>query len=295
MGRDAGTDRAVTDGPQQPSAQPDSGLTTAADGLPARLVRDWSNEKLFYIERYIDIFTTGMKTWRRRVYIDLFSGPGRCFVEESQQEVRGSPLLALDAKHPFTDLYFNDAEVNVSTALNGRVASRVANSRVNIRSLDCNEAARDVVNTLGLDRPGTLGLAVIDPTAFQLSFDALAAMTKGRRIDLIVTLMTGYLRRFLEQPGYERPLDAFFGSSDWRKLIDERATGGKVTYRHLLDSYEDKLRSIGYLHVDDDIRILNSHEQTIYHLVFASKHPKGAEFFKKISRRKYGGQARLDI
>jgi len=247
------------------------------------------------IERYIDIFSTGMKKWRRRVYIDLFSGSGLCVVEESGQEIRGSPLLALDARYPFTDLYFNDADASVSAALTGRVALRATNARVNIRSLDCDDAARDAVNTLRLDQSGTLGLAVIDPTAFQISFDALAAMIKGRRIDLIITLMTGYLRRFLDHPSYERPLDAFFGSADWRSLIDERAMGAKVTYRRLLDSYEGKLRAIGYAHVDDDIRILNSHEQTIYHLVFASKDPKGAEFFKKISRRKYGGQARLDI
>jgi three-Cys-motif partner protein len=120
-------------------------------------------------------------------------------------------------------------------------------------------------------------------------------MTRGRPIDLIITVMTGYLKRFIDNSGYERPLDQFFGSPDWRALVDLRATGEKVTFRALLDYYEEKLKKIEYRYVDDDIRILNSRESTIYHLIWASKHPRGAEFFKKISRRKYSGQGRMEM
>ena len=270
-------------------------LVRGIDGELARVVGPWSAEKLFYIERYVGIFTTGMKySWPRRVYIDLFSGPGRCVIEDTAEEIAGSPLVALDARYPFTHAYLNDNNLDAVNALRQRVRS-FDQTQTTVHNLDCNEAARDAARQLALDESGTIGLAVIDPTAFQISLEAIEEMTRGRKIDLIVTLMTGHLRRFIAMPNLEPKLDPFFGSSAWRGLVDLRQAGGRVTYRKLLDFYEDQLRSIGYTEVDDSVRILNSKEQTLYHLVFASKHTKGAEFFRKISQRKFAGQHRMDL
>ena len=48
-----------------------------ADGLPAMKVNVWARRKHHYLDRYLDIFAGGMKNkWSRRVYIDLFAGPG---------------------------------------------------------------------------------------------------------------------------------------------------------------------------------------------------------------------------
>lgn len=268
-------------------------LVPASDGQPAREVGAWAQEKLHYIGRYIDIFSTGMKTrWRRRVYLDLFAGPGMCRLENSIVEFPGSPLLALAARDPFTELYFNDADPEVVAALRARAEATGA-TNVTIKRMDCNEAARDAIEAVGLDDKSTIALAIVDPTAFQVSFDALADLTRGRPVDLIVTFMTGHLKRFIAQRGYEQPLDSFFGSRDWRALVDVKAKGGRITYRRLLDHYEAKLKSIGYRFADDHVRILNSRETTIYHLVFASKHPRGQEFFRKISGQKFSGQRRL--
>jgi len=270
-------------------------LVSASDGLPAREVGAWAQEKLFYIGKYINIFSTGMKNhWRRRVYVDLFAGPGMCRLEHADVELPGSPLLALRANDPFTELYFNDANPQVVAALRARAETTGA-TNVTIRSMDCNQASRDAIEAVGLDDKNTISLAVVDPTAFQISLDALADLTRGRPVDLIVTLMTGYLKRFIAARGYEQPLDSFFGSRDWRALVDSKAKGGRITYRRLLDHYEEKLRSIGYHYADDDVRVLNSRESTIYHLVFASKHPRGQEFFRKISTQNFSGQRRLQL
>jgi hypothetical protein len=66
------------------------------DGLPTRESGSWVVEKLDYLKRYIDVFETSMrdKLWRRRHYIDLFAGPGKCSVPKGAVYL-GSPLLAL--------------------------------------------------------------------------------------------------------------------------------------------------------------------------------------------------------
>jgi three-Cys-motif partner protein len=276
-----------------PVSPTDSDLALGRDGQAVRVVGARSREKLFYLARYIEIFTTGMKNrWPHRVYIDLFSGPGRSLIEGTTEEIDGSPLIALRVpRDPFTRLYFNDADPDAVSALNRRIGSPAAT----IRSMDCNAAALEARNLLFGEPTRTLGLAFIDPTGFQIDFRSIELLTDGVRLDLIVTFMTSYLRRFIEQPSLSARLDAFFGSDDWRRLVDLRERGGTVTNRNLLDLYQSKLRAIGYRHVVDHIQVVNSNNAGIYHLLFATKHDRGDEFFRKISQRKFSGQQRFDI
>lgn len=256
-------------------------LVSASDGLPAREVHAWSDEKLFYVERYMDIFSVGMKH-SHPAYVDLFSGPGLCVEEDSRRETHGSPLRA--AAFPnFKSLFFNDLDTESVAALRQRLA-RLARPGIIVHQADCNEAALEARRLLFSGSRPPLGLAFIDPPAFQIRFDTLRAFTEGLRIDLIITFMTGYIRRNLDLGAN---LDAFMGTAAWRD-------SSKST-RQILDLYEGQLKSIGYDYVDDDIRITNSRESTLYHLVFASKHPRGLDFFRKISGRRYNGQRRMSF
>lgn len=72
----------------------DDYLLPQDDGLPARPSGEWAKEKLFYLKRYIHTFSTAMrdKPWRRRIYIDLFAGPGKCVIKKTQEYLLGSPF-----------------------------------------------------------------------------------------------------------------------------------------------------------------------------------------------------------
>ncbi len=273
-----------------------NGLTLVAgsDGLAARQVHAWSDEKLFYVQAFMDIFTTGMKAkWSRLVYADFFAGPGRNVDESTQQEGLGSPLRALEFDG-FTKLFFNDSNPEAVSALRQRVGPQREN-RVLITQLDCNnavDAARQFLFPNGTAR-NTLGLAFIDPTAYEMRFESIRRFTSDVRVALIITFMTNFVRRFRGQPGFDEGsnFDLFMGTREWLKLRDRRPSPGFT--RDLLDIYESNLATLGYVHVDDDARILNTQRSSIYHLVFASKHERGADFFAKISQRDYSGQRRL--
>ncbi len=268
-------------------------LVPASDGFVARELHDWTREKLFYVERYIDIFCTGMRnSWSSLVYADLLAGPGLCVDTGTGEEQPGSALLAV--KRPeFRRVFLNDAEPRVTEALAARTAGE-PHGRVHIATEDCNEVVGAVRNTLFPAGPGsgTLGLAMIDPFSFEMGYDAIASLTAGLRLDLMVVFMTGPLRRFNRRPGFERKLDRFFGTDNWQRIL-YGGGGEKVTSRKLLDLYEGRLRDLGYLHVDDDARMLNSKNTTMYHLILASKHTRGADFFRKISQTTYSSQRRL--
>ncbi len=54
-----------------------SSYISSIDGLPVRDSGPWIQRKYFFLKRYMDIFTRGMKAkWQGRLsYIDLFAGP----------------------------------------------------------------------------------------------------------------------------------------------------------------------------------------------------------------------------
>lgn len=88
---------------------PTGDLVSGSDGNLTMVVGPWAKEKLHYIRRYCDIFNTGMKDkWETRTYVDLFSGPGKCVIEGTEEEIDGSPLIALQCEEPFTHYFFND-------------------------------------------------------------------------------------------------------------------------------------------------------------------------------------------
>jgi three-Cys-motif partner protein len=271
-----------------------SRLALASDGQLAREVNVWNSEKLHYVGGYMDIFCSGMKKrWRRLVYADLLAGPGRCIDVRSRAECLGSPLLALS--HPeFCRLFFNDADARATTALAAR-AAEVARPGVRVETGDCNDAVTSARELLfpSDERSGTLGLAVIDPSAFDMRFDAIARLADWVHLDLIIIFMSGFIRRFARMPGFPERLDEFFGTSGWRAILKETSQGKKLTYRRLLDLYEEQLRAIGYTQIPPEDRIVNRQGGTIYHIIFASKHPRGADFFKKISARRDDGQRSL--
>jgi three-Cys-motif partner protein len=270
-----------------------TGLTVASDGLVARPLPDWTREKLFYIERYLDIFCTAMRGKWTLAYADLLAGPGICMDLATGDELPGSSLLA--ARRPeFERLFLNDMSPVIASALSTRT-SATTDPRITISVGDCNtvvQQARDVMFPSSI-QAHTLGLAVIDPEAFEMSYDAISRLTEGLRIDLIIIFMTGFVRRFISRPEFESPLDSFYGTNEWRSLVSQRNAGERVTYRKLLDLYADQLRKLGYQYVDDDARMLNSKRSTIYHIVFASRHTLGADFFRKIRQITYQGQRRL--
>lgn len=264
----------------------------ASDGLAAFPLQPWTRTKLLLIDGYLGIFTGAMRRRWRLVYIDLFSGPGLCLDEASQEQREGSALMAA-RREEFQSVFLNDINPDSVAALRERMGD-AKSSHVRFAELDCNDAAVAAREHLfpPFEAGRTLGLAVIDPTAFQISFDAIRRMTAGLRIDLIITFMSGYIRRFIGEPPLEATLDQFFGTPIWRDLIPGRGAE-RLTYRALLDLYEDQLRSIGYTVFDDRQKARNRAGASIYHMVFASKHERGRDFWEKISQRDHVGRVRL--
>lgn len=260
------------------------------DGLPARVVRKWARRKHHYLERYTDIFASGMKKkFPQRTYLDLFAGPGRCFERETGSTYDGSPLIGL--RRNFTDHIYVELEDEAAAALEARCSLWRPGRRVTVIPGDCNTKIDEVIGRL--PRYG-ITVAFIDPTNWQITFETIRKLTATRRVDLLVSFFGPSMKRVADLP--QPRVDAFFGTNAWQ--TDTRFLGAdrRPTLSGLLACYREQLAGIGYLNQVSarEIAIANSKNVSIYLMAFFSKHPLGYTFWDRITSEDEKGQIALN-
>ena len=260
-----------------------------ADGLPAMLVGGARAERKHYFLTYYSAIFAKMQKFPRRVYVDLFAGPGRVRYEETGEYADGSPLLAL--KHGFTEFVFVELDPAFSSALQARCVSREPDRRVTVLQGDCNARVDEVVRLLP---PRGLTLAFIDPTNWQVSFDTIRKLAAVPGVDLVVSMFLGSMKRV---PDAARPnIDAFFGTDKWRREPYVNARGD-LTLHGMMRCYREQLESLGYLNVPSarEIAVNTKTGTPLYLLAFFSKNQLGYEFWDKAIARDPSGQMTLDL
>lgn len=274
-------------------------LVPSSDGFPSRYAGGWSKEKLYYVRGYCEIFNTGMQyRWPTRVYIDLFSGPGRCTINPTGEEIDGSPAIAAKCRAPgFTHLFLNDMDPAVIEALRGRMAS-LGGRGVNYFNADCNDAAQPIARSLSNLGASALSVCFIDPTNWQIRFSTVAQLTHGRRMDLIMVFQFGSMKRVVHLA--PKPLTDFFGDShadpEWVRHYDAARQQGQSGTVALVKHYEDRLSQIGYQWFHDQVLVEKDNDGTpLYVMLFASKSGRGEDFWRKIATRQESGQYRLEL
>lgn len=280
-------------------------LVTASDDLPARCVGPWSRDKLYYIRGYLDFFARAMyQKFAVRHYVDLFAGPGRCVLDDDSGEIEGSPLVALGVAPPFTRYHFVDADTTALAALRTRL-DRAGWRPPVVQTYpgDANEVVPELARTIPRQ---ALSVAVIDPTGLDLRFEALRTLTTGRRMDLIYVFPEGMaakrnLDRFLRRS--TSPLDHALGTDAWRVPIRQRMLDPadpeaqwEQVGRPLVELLRTQLAKLDYQDIrlgSEIIAVRNRQNVPLYYLVFASKHSRGHQFWKEISRYDRRGQGNL--
>ncbi len=268
-------------------------VVLASDGLPARLTGQWVHGKKYYFCRYLDIMTHGVgRKWQGKLaFVDLFSGPGRSIVRGSQEEVDGSPALALNyefARYIFVDI------PEVLSCLKKRLAGHPKFSQIAFIEGDCNEVIEEVRFASPADH---LTLAFIDPTGLQIRFRTIQRLVQNRRVDLLMTLQFGMgirlnLNQYIKAEGAK--LTAFLGNAEWRKDASEGGSASQVL-RRIKNRYLHHLRELGYLPVQDrEIDIRNDQNVLLYFIAFASRHPLGGKFWREAIKIEWTGQRQMN-
>jgi three-Cys-motif partner protein len=265
-------------------------ILVASDGYLAIEFGPWAQDKLSHLEKYCSIFNTAThKRWKNRVYIDLFSGPGKWIRKGTKQEFDGSPLLALNSKIPFTHYFFNDINSSYIEALKKRTQNYMF--KIEYTNQDCNIAADEILEKLPAY---SICFTYVDPYYLEIKYDTIKRLTATRAVDLLIIFHIGMAKRNFLQPNSEM-MQFFPTGMDWRQLPNNVIKGGRISTRAVLDAYESGLVKLGYPkeNMVDTILERNTRNAPLYYLIFASKHKLGTQLYKGVITRKDAIQRHL--
>lgn len=267
-------------------------LVSGDDRLPVRESGPWTEDKLFYWNRYIEITTGGMRYhWPSGlVYVDLFAGPGVCVNEESGRRFPGSPLLAAKAPVPFRKIVLVELDKERAAACETRVRSISSSQDLVVIQGDCNDVIDRVVSAIPT---GTLTLALVDPDSLHVRFGTLRRLAARGHVDLLILFPIGYdiLRNIgLYELQDESRLDDVLGGSPWRTdwaEVVNRQSSKVVAF--FTEEYKRRLTDeIGYKVVADTS--IKHKGKLFYKLVYASMSERGVDFWRKAVQKERSGQ-----
>jgi three-Cys-motif partner protein len=257
-----------------------------SDGLVTDVVGPWAAEKHERLRKYIDAYRSARamflppKGTGGAAYIELFSGPGRSQVEDTDQFIDGSPLVAYKAARQsgtrFSDLHFNDIDTPNINALSQRIGK--LGGTANYYNELADGAVDRVVYALN---PAGLHFAFLDPYNLEnLPFSIIQKLAKLPRMDMLIHVsvfdLQRNLRRYLRDG---RVLDAFMPG--WSAAVDVNRSDLAVR-TDLLHHWLGLIRNLGTTPADGIELVSATRGQRLYWLVFVSAHQLGRKLWDDI-------------
>ncbi len=276
-------------------------VPSVVDELPVRCVGEWAYDKIYRLVQYFGIFSQGMHNKWGINYIEICSGPGRCILRESGEEMNGTSLAILkDRRFRYVNqALFVDREPKVVAALNQRIGELKLGGRA--RAVVGDYSDKDgLVAELDKLKPNCLNLVFIDPTECNVPFDTIQAIaTHLKNVDFIinVTLGTDANRNLTPSAldsSFEKvrnKYESFLGCAGFFEQEEVQSAAKNKQFsalrRLFAETYKEGLGQLGYRYTEAcAIR-------HYYYLLFASKSKKGLEFWQKASRYSPHGQKEL--
>ena len=267
-----------------------------ADGLPAACVGDWVDDKHARLRKYIDISRAVRRKFLKpgsgATYIDLYCGPGRARIRQTNRIVDGSALVAAREAQAtstsFTDICIGDMNASFVAATTQRL--KAAGASVTPFTGAAEETVADVARRLPVDG---LHFSFLDPYDLAtLPFAVIRTLSALQRMDILVHVSVQDLQRNLGRymKNQESPLDGF--APGWRKVVTGQTTVGEYR-RRVREFWLGLIREQGLSTAEGVELVTGSKNQNLYWLIFAARHQLALKFWDQI--RNISPQREIDF
>ena len=281
-------------------------LTVEDDKLLIDDVGPWAEKKYNLISYYIDTFATSMKDkWDNRVYIDFFSSCGYSRLN-NDKILAGSPIIALNIKHPFNKYIFCEIDPEKKCVLETRIKRDYPPLDECIFEGDINNKIEEVIKSIPVPSKSNkvLCLSFVDPYNIQnLSFNTIECLAKSRYSDFMILLPTHMsVQRQFYKKYFRRndiSLESFLGRSNWRKKFELYIKSGRRSIASfVLEEFCNHMEEINFLKIElNDVILVKEPKKNLplYHIVFFSKNKLGIDFWQRALRGTNAQRSLFDI
>lgn len=283
-------------------------------------VGPWAREKLACLRKYLEAYTMILRkqSWcQGYFYIDAFAGPGLLQVRREQRDpdqllldvagyanddagakeyIAGSPHVALDIKHPFTNYFFIERDAARQRKLR-ELAKRFSEARVDVRNVDCNEFLSGLVENGTKWLRKRRGVVFLDPFGMQVPWDTVEALGRTGVIEIFVNFPLMAIQRLLKRNGdftsqQRQKLDTYFGTDAWFEvlyrsesdLLGTHVVKEQKSADRLIKWYRSRLKeAFGHVSAAREVQSQTGHP--LYYLIFAGPNETGARISDKVLRQ----------
>jgi len=245
-----------------------------------RDVGPWTKEKLRILAQYLPVYLQATTKAIERVYIDGFAGPGTNRIENTNEIIDGSPLIALGARASnatvFDRLFFIEQRRETVAELRQVLSSRDPLGRARVIEGDVNIELPKLVSGLPKRSPT---FVFLDTEGIEPRWATLEAIAPWQT-ELLINFPLGMA---INRNPSSAKVREYFGTDDWRPIWESSETG---RLRRLLDLYKGRLRELGWKHTTDiDTLITATRGQQLYYLIFVSKVEPGRRIMKWVQQQ----------
>lgn len=260
------------------------------DGLIVAEVKDWAEDKYLHVEHYARMFAKAMKgKWGLRVYLELFSGPGRASLEGTNRILDTAPLRALGLQTGFDLHVYGELDGERLQALEERCRRRRPEAQYAFVQGDVNDTWPELLGYVQKGaRGGTyLTFCFVDPYACSdVAFETIRGLAE-LYVDFLV-LIPSFMDANRNCERYLEPdngiLDRFLGDREWRDAWFERAEPKERFGSFVADQFGQRMKRLGFLYDGSvDMKLIRSTDKNLplYHLAFFSRKELGMNLWRE--------------
>lgn len=166
-------------------------------------------------------------------------------------------------------------------------ARTVSDAEIATKNATLEQSIDDIVAFVAERQNDAFPFVFVDPTGWTgFWLDLITPLLRLRPGEVLINFMTGHITRFAEHPdeAVRQSFDRLFGSLDYRSRIAGLA--GQDREEELVRCYADAIGQVGgFDYVCPAIVLHPQEDRTHFHLLYATRNPRGVEVFKQVEKR----------
>jgi len=245
-----------------------------------------------YLERFAHIISSH---WDAITYVDCFSGPWNVCSETMQDS---SFAIALQELRKVRDrqkskgrslrlrCFFLEKDVSAFARLKD-FADSAGDAEIRTLNAALEDSVPEILRFVREDGSGTFPFIFIDPTGWTgFAMHTITPLLRLNPGEVLINFMTSHIRRFLDSPQEETQasFERLFGSA--RSLESIHGLTRQDREDAAVEEYIRNIRKSGDFNFPSTAVVLHPQiDRTHFHLVYATRNPKGLEVFKAVEKK----------
>ncbi len=259
--------------------------------------REQTFVKHFILRHYLERFAIIVgHNWTTLTYVDCFSGPWKVKSEEFKdtsfaialEQLRNARKVHRERTGRTLSLRCFFLEKTPSAyKKHKQYTDRIDDVEIETQNKPLESAIQDIWKFVKEGGPNSFPFIFIDPTGWSgYAMETITPLLRLNHVEVLINFMTEHIRRFIEYP-QKQTQEGFvklFGSDQFRDEL--RGLEEKDREDAIVTAYRESVKRVGsFSHMSSAIVLHPTKDRTHFHLIYATRDPKGIEVFKDAEKK----------